>query len=174
MEPEEHFSYQEGPVSYCATHPSVETGLACSRCGKYICPRCMVQTPVGARCRQCARVQKLPVHNVQTQHYVVAGVVALAVGGVAGVAWGLLLAAVGWVIFLPSLLAMGVGYVIGEAVSASVNRKRSTGLAIIAGLGVVLAFVLSGLIGRDIPVVNIIFALLFLVVALYIAVSRVR
>ena len=174
MDPEELPGHQEELVHYCATHPSVETGLACSRCGKYICPRCMIQTPVGARCRQCARVQKSPIYNVQTRQYVVAAIVALVVGGVAGIAWEFLLAAVGRVIFLPWLLAMGVGYVIGEAVSASVNRKRGTGLAIIAGLGVVVAFVLSGLIGRDFPVANIVFALLFLVGAVYIAVNRVR
>ena len=33
----------------CATHPEVETGLSCGRCETLICPRCLVQTPVGTR-----------------------------------------------------------------------------------------------------------------------------
>ena len=50
----------------CATHPSVETELACSRCGKPICPRCLVITPVGARCRECARLRRLPTYRLGT------------------------------------------------------------------------------------------------------------
>ena len=48
----------------CATHPDVETELGCSRCGKAICPRCLVHTPVGARCRECANVRRIPTYNV--------------------------------------------------------------------------------------------------------------
>ncbi|MBL8128361.1 MAG: hypothetical protein JNM64_12030 [Chloroflexia bacterium] len=33
----------------CAEHQEVETRLRCSRCGKPICPRCAVRTPVGMR-----------------------------------------------------------------------------------------------------------------------------
>src|SRR5918998_2748126 len=42
-----------GPVP-CADHPDVETRLRCSRCGKPICSRCGVRTPVGMRCPDCA------------------------------------------------------------------------------------------------------------------------
>ena len=49
---------------YCANHSSVETLLRCSKCGKPICTRCIVQTPVGARCRECANVQRLPIYQV--------------------------------------------------------------------------------------------------------------
>ena len=42
-----------GPVP-CADHPDVETRLRCSRCGRPICPRCSVRTPVGMRCPDCA------------------------------------------------------------------------------------------------------------------------
>lgn len=160
--------------SYCAAHPDVETGLSCTRCGKYICPRCMVQTPVGARCRDCGRVQRSPVFDVSPRQYVVAAGVAVTVGVVTGMAWGFLLAVIGWIFFLPWLLAMGVGYVIGEAVSASVNRKRGTGLATVTAVGVIVAFIPAFLIGRNFNVPSIIFALLYLGVAIYIAVNRVR
>ncbi len=33
----------------CATHPEVDTNLRCGKCGKPICLRCLVQTPVGDR-----------------------------------------------------------------------------------------------------------------------------
>ncbi len=38
----------------CARHPSVETGLKCASCGTPICPSCLVQTPVGMKCKSCA------------------------------------------------------------------------------------------------------------------------
>ncbi len=41
-------------VLSCATHPTIETGLSCGRCGTPICGRCVVTTMVGTRCRACA------------------------------------------------------------------------------------------------------------------------
>ena len=34
----------------CYRHPSRETGVSCSECGRGICPDCMVFAPVGIRC----------------------------------------------------------------------------------------------------------------------------
>jgi membrane associated rhomboid family serine protease len=39
----------------CYRHPSRETGVACSSCGRPICPDCMTPTQVGMRCPDCAR-----------------------------------------------------------------------------------------------------------------------
>ncbi|WP_354698255.1 hypothetical protein DSM112329_03922 [Paraconexibacter sp. AEG42_29] len=39
----------------CYRHPSRETGVSCSNCGKFICPDCMTPTPVGMRCPDCSR-----------------------------------------------------------------------------------------------------------------------
>src|SRR5436309_11921845 len=39
----------------CYRHPSRETGVACSSCGRPICPSCMTPTPVGMRCPECSR-----------------------------------------------------------------------------------------------------------------------
>ncbi len=38
----------------CYRHPSRETGVACSSCGRPICPDCMTPTQVGMRCPECA------------------------------------------------------------------------------------------------------------------------
>ena len=35
--------------------PDRETNVACSNCGRPICPDCMTSTPVGMRCPECAR-----------------------------------------------------------------------------------------------------------------------
>jgi membrane associated rhomboid family serine protease len=39
----------------CYRHPSRETGVSCSSCGRPICTDCMTATPVGMRCPECAR-----------------------------------------------------------------------------------------------------------------------
>ena len=42
-------------MATCYRHPDRETGVACSSCGRPICPDCMTPTPVGMRCPECAR-----------------------------------------------------------------------------------------------------------------------
>jgi membrane associated rhomboid family serine protease len=52
-------------MATCYRHPSRETGVSCSNCGKPICPDCMTATPVGMRCPDCAR-QKTPTRTLQS------------------------------------------------------------------------------------------------------------
>ena len=42
-------------MAVCYRHPNRETGVACSSCGRAICPECMTPTPVGMRCPECSR-----------------------------------------------------------------------------------------------------------------------
>ena len=134
----------------CATDPEVETNLCCSRCGKPICPKCLVQTPVGARCRDCAQLRRLPIYQVSPTHYLIAIAVALAgaVGG--GIIWGFI--PLGGLLAI--FIALGVGYVLGEAISVSVNRKQGRGLQVIAGISVFLAYVTSRLAPAAISLYN--------------------
>ncbi|MGH2597013.1 MAG: rhomboid family intramembrane serine protease [Actinomycetota bacterium] len=37
----------------CYRHPNVETGVHCTRCGRPICPDCMIPAPVGHQCPEC-------------------------------------------------------------------------------------------------------------------------
>ncbi len=61
---------------------------------------------------------------------------------VCGVLWG----AIGFFVFflyLNLLLAPGFGYVIAEVIGFSVNRKRGFGLAVIAGIALVVSYLVS-------------------------------
>jgi membrane associated rhomboid family serine protease len=42
-------------MATCYRHPSRETAVACSNCGRPICPDCMTTTPVGMRCPECSK-----------------------------------------------------------------------------------------------------------------------
>ncbi len=158
-------------VGHCHWHPTVETRLSCSHCGKGICTQCLVQVPVGMRCWECGRVEKMPTFDVQPTYYARAvGVgIGIAVGG--GLLWVFFNLIFGGISFLPSLAALGMGYGAGELISLSVNRKRSTGLAWIAGGTVVCAYLIS--LASN-PFGLTIFGLLFLAVAVYMAVVRVK
>lgn len=127
----------------CATHPDVETGLTCSKCGKPICPECMVQTPVGARCPQCARLKKLPTFVLGRRDYVMAIVVGLCAGIAGGILWYFIPLFIPFVGIFNLLIAGGIGYGIGRAVSHSVNRKRGTFLKIVAAVSILIAFIIG-------------------------------
>ncbi len=126
----------------CATHPNVETNLRCGKCDKPICPKCMIQTPVGARCRECARLKRIPTYNITPVQYTKAIAVALVLSIVTGIVWSSLRS---WLSFLymDFILALLIGYAIGELVSLSINKRRGTKLQVVAGLAVVLSYVVS-------------------------------
>jgi membrane associated rhomboid family serine protease len=54
-------------MATCYRHPSRETGVSCSNCGKPICPDCMTSTPVGMRCPDCAG-KRQKVHTMGSMH----------------------------------------------------------------------------------------------------------
>jgi membrane associated rhomboid family serine protease len=53
-------------MATCYRHPSRETGVSCSNCGRPICPDCMTATSVGMRCPECAkqRTKVVPMRGV--------------------------------------------------------------------------------------------------------------
>jgi hypothetical protein len=159
----------------CATHPDVETNLRCGKCGKPICPRCMVQTPVGARCRECARLYKLPTYRISTGYYLRAAGTALGMAIVTGLAWGAIDSVMPF-FYLGLILAAAVGYVIGEVVSLSVNRKRSRGLAAAGSMAVVISYLMNIFTFGGLPLgpLRIIIDLVAIGIGIYVAVNRLR
>jgi len=136
----------------------------------------MVQTPVGARCPDCAKLYKLPTYRVSTKYYLRAAGTALGMAIVCGIAWGFIQGALG-LFYLNLLLAAGVGFAIGEVVSLSVNRKRGTGLAIVGSVALVISYLVGILIGNLFPLWGLSFGLLDLLalaLGIFVAVTRLR
>ena len=164
----------------CAAHPEVETELACSRCEKGICPRCLVHTPVGARCRECANVRRLPQYNLSTETYARAIGAALVIGVVTGIAWWLFnFFTYGF--FFAFFVGFGIGYVVGEGVAVAANRRVGPPLQVIAAAGVIVAYLTrTGLlvVADNLRLADLrgfeAFALVALAIGAYIAAQRVR
>jgi hypothetical protein len=103
---------------YCVNHPRVETRLRCNKCGKPICSKCAVRTPVGYRCRECVNLQQQAFYSgFRTSDYLIAGVVALPLSLLAG--W--LVPRLGWFVIL---LGPIVGGGIAEAARWAIKRRR--------------------------------------------------
>ena len=130
----------------CARHPGTETVLRCGRCETPICPRCLVATPVGARCPTCAQVKRFAMLVKPAE-------LAKAIGlGIGAAAIGTL------IMFTTPLAILGllglalIGFGTGEAVSIGANRKRARELGPVAlvclfvgyGLGVVMLGMFRG------------------------------
>ena len=138
-----------------------------------MCTDCLVQVPVGIRCRECGKAVKMPTFDVQPTFYARAiGVgIGIAIGG--GLLWSLanfILISIG-LSFLTSLLGVGLGYAAAELISRAVNAKRSKGLAWIAAVSIGVAYLIS------LPTAsagNQLFGLIFVGVGIYIAVLRLR
>ncbi len=152
---------------YCARHSKVETNLRCGKCGDPICPKCAVQTPVGARCPNCARLTRLPVFQVSITGYLKAVGVGLGAAVILGVAWGLLapfLAGFGY------LLVLLAGYLISGLMSRVVNRKRSIGLQVISGGSTAICYLVAIVFGLCLSL----YSLIALAAGIFLAVSRFK
>lgn len=120
----------------CSYHPQVMTRLRCSRCGKPICPKCGVRTPVGLRCAECAGVRGLPTYRTETSALAKSAALGLAVAVAVGVLWAFIPA---WNFYLALLLGFGVA----EAMARPAGGKRGRDLQVVGIALVIVGLVIS-------------------------------
>ncbi len=125
---------------HCARHPHRPTVLRCGKCGQPICIECTVQTPVGARCRECAQLRPLPQFDVRPSQFAKAAVNGLFMSAGMAVICFEFLRIVPFSMWLTPVLA---GYAVGETIHRSANRKRGRGLRWLA-IGMMLLSTVFG------------------------------
>ncbi|MCL7452065.1 MAG: tetratricopeptide repeat protein [Anaerolineae bacterium] len=155
-------------VFYCANHPNVETVLRCNRCGKPICTRCAVQTPVGYRCRECVGQQQSIFYSGGTLGYVIGGALALVLSAVASY---LMILIGAW--FFALILGPAAGIGVAEAVRFAVRRRRSRRLWAVVAVAMVIG-ALPALLPALVSLWRLITLGLFLVLAVSAASARLR
>ena len=118
-----------GDVTYCFYHPNTPTSLRCNRCGKPICAKDAVLTPVGYRCRDCVRQQQDVFFNAEPIDYAIAALVSLPAGYLAQ----RVLPQIG---FFVILLGPMIGGLVGEVIWRATRKRRGryTWMAALAGL----------------------------------------
>lgn len=154
----------------CACGSGRMTVLRCGKCGKPICPNCMVRHPVGLRCKECAAVRKSPIYDVKIRDYLVAGAVGLGLSLVAAIAIRFFGGLAGFFIII---IGLPIGAGIADVMSRSVRMKRGLGMQILAAACLILGVGLSSvLFGGRISFNTI--TLMFVIAAIIGAVGRLR
>jgi hypothetical protein len=117
----------------CYRHPGRETAVSCSNCERPICTDCMVYTPVGIKCPECARLPRSALVRLRPDR--AARAIAAALGGGLAMGFGILLlqAAVG--LFFTLILGYLIGIAMSEIVLWASGRFRgpSTGAIAVGG-----------------------------------------
>ncbi len=153
-------SSSQHPV-YCINHPAVETLVTCSSCGVPICPDCMVETPVAAKCPACARMPRSALVRLKPDRLAMTVIIGLVAAAIGGYLFGLFVSALS---FFAIIIAFGLGAGVGEAVSRASGRFHDFRLAAWASACAVLAilfpFFLQGFAdyGLSSPTVNYVIA----------------
>ena len=128
-----------GGVVACARDPEVQTALRCSRCDTPICPKCLVHTPVGARCRDCARISRSPVYTLGSSEIIRAAGASIILGVVMGLIWGFVLLPFSFG-FFGIFIGAGLGYAFTRALEFSTGRKRGPAVVAFAVVGIAIAW----------------------------------
>ena len=129
--------------TFCAVHPTIETSLRCNKCGRYMCSKCAVRTPVGYRCRECVHQQQ-DVYFTATQRDTLIA---------AAVSFGL---SIPISFIIPKIFLLGVilfslpaGSLIGEAVFRATGKRRGRYTWAVAVGGIV-----AGALVASIPLIQ--------------------
>jgi len=123
----------------CYRHPSRETAISCSNCERPICTDCMVYTPVGIKCPDCARQPRSAIVRLKPDRAARTIAAAFAGGLLMGLGILLLQAAVG--LFFTLILGYLIGIAMSEIVLWGSGRYRGRSTALIAIGGCIWTYV---------------------------------
>ena len=124
-------------MAECAFHPGVETQVRCVECDRPICPKDFVPTPVGYKCRECARPLPSARRGVKPKQLAFA----IAASAAVGVGGAFALQALGVYFWIATI---GLGMLTGEAARRASGGHRTGVIAVVAGTGVLVGTFVAG------------------------------
>jgi len=123
---------------FCANHPNTETLLRCNKCGKPICMKCAVQTPVGYRCTECIHQQQNVYFNAESNDNFIALGVGFVVSAIGAPIAGMLLGNFGFFGLIIAFIAgSGAGSLLAQIIRRAVGRRRGRRLPMFALIGII-------------------------------------
>ena len=151
--------------------------MSCSNCERPICTDCMVYTPVGIKCPECARLPRSAIVRLKPDRAARAVAAAIGVGAAMGVGI-VVLQGIG--LFFALILGWLIGIGMGEVVLAASGRYRGPTTGLIAVGGCIWAYAVPYLIyyGADLGAVarsaNLIWVVIGAGIAGYVSYNRVQ
>lgn len=125
----------------CSFHPGVQTGVSCVECGRYICAKDMIDSPVGYKCRECGRSRRPTLGGVKPRQYLLGA----AAGFGSAAALGLVLVFVPFMSFWLSIIG-GIG--VAEATRRGAGGHRTWEFAVIAAVATAAGVGAAALFGH--------------------------
>lgn len=133
----------------CYKHKSQTTSLSCASCETGVCIKCVIHTPTGIKCKNCANLKRIPTFVVSPVFFL-RGFISISITlilFIIGLYFFLLYIQSGLFIVLLSIIFLG--FLIGQILSFSVNRKRGNSLKLLSIIsfliGIILILILSNL-----------------------------
>lgn len=152
---------------HCYRHPKRETRVSCATCGRPICTECMVQTDVGIKCPDDARLPR----GAQAGAMKTSQIAKTFLAGVAVAVLGIpVVFAIFQVGFLTIVLSGLAGYLAGILVHRAGGRNGGPLAMAVAGVSVTIAYApfLSGpILAGNFPGFLLLPALAAVILAVY-------
>src|SRR5687768_1765247 len=102
----------EAPI--CTRHPGRETLVSCGRCLRPFCTQCLIHTPAGQRCFECAGVKRDYVQRAVTRRFLSAFGAMLLGGAISTLLGG----------FFSLFIAFAAGGAAGQTLSPAITRHN--------------------------------------------------
>lgn len=138
---------------YCVNHPKTETLLRCNRCGRPVCIKCVVRTPVGYRCKDCMNIQQAGYYTATPLDYIIVAVV----GIIASIIGGAIAIVLGGFWLIAIFYGPAAGGVIAEVIRLGIQKRRGKYINLLAAATVVVGALL---VAGALPLLTILFAAL--------------
>ena len=122
---------------YCVNHPDRATLVSCGRCGKPFCTQCLIHTPAGQRCYECAGVKRNYAQRATANRFLQA---------LGAVVLGATLSS--FIGFFGLIIAGAAGSYFGQTISPTVTRHTRPWIYV----PIVLVLVGGAMIGFTLPV----------------------
>ncbi|MBI20943.1 MAG: hypothetical protein CL780_01685 [Chloroflexi bacterium] len=169
----------------CSRHKDIGTNLRCGRCDDLICPKCLIQSPVGSRCPDCSKIgqpdilisSKTELLMVSISSFLIIIFGALTLSLITRILWSLPIGyQLGSILTAATLSILGI--IVGEIIRKTGKYKIDKRLKIISGFTVFGIFLIGSILGNMMGIHNIVFTniITFIGVAIgmYIAINRIR
>lgn len=131
-------------VMYCTVHPTVETTLRCNKCGRPMCIKCSVRTPVGYRCKECVKGQQAAFYTAEGLDPIIQGGVSLIMSGIAAALVSFIGGMIGFFGWFLAFSAGGfAGALISDLALRATGRRRSRHTWWIVAAGIIAGALFS-------------------------------